>query len=201
MVTDYDLDKNPIGTQPIGEFPAFSFILGDNHPHVLALPFVVMAIGMMLNLTLNRRRPANDEILLYGLAAGGLTFLNAWDGPIYLCGFVGAEALRRLMTSEAGKLTAGDWIGLVRFGASLAAIAFLAYLPYFVGFRSQAGGLLPNLLHPTQFRRFLHHVRTIDRACRLLSAGRDLAGKVRWPAELAAGSPRRRRAIARIGGI
>ncbi len=154
VVTDYDLDGNPIGTQPIGEFPAFSFILGDNHPHVLALPFVVMAIGMMLNLTLNRRRPANDEILLYGLSIGSLTFLNAWDGPIYLCGFVGAEALRRLMTSEGGKLTGGDWIGLVRFGASLAAIALFAYLPYFVGFRSQAGGLLPNLLHPTQFRRF-----------------------------------------------
>lgn len=154
VATDYDLDGIPIGTQPIGEFPAFSFILGDSHPHVLALPFVVTVIGMMLNLTLNRRGPANDEILLYGLAVGGLTFLNAWDGPIYLCGFVGAEALRRLMKSEGGKLTAGDWIGLVRFGASLAAIAFLAYLPYFVGFRSQAGGLLPNLLHPTQFRRF-----------------------------------------------
>lgn len=154
VVTDYDLDGIPIGTQPIGEFPAFSFILGDNHPHVLALPFVVLVIGLMLNLTLNRRGPAIDEILLYGLAVGGLTFLNAWDGPIYLFGFVGAEALRRLMTSEGGKLTAGDWIGLVRFGASLAAIAFLAYLPYFVGFRSQAGGLLPNLLHPTQFRRF-----------------------------------------------
>ena len=154
VVTDYDLDGNPIGTQPIGEFPAFSFILGDNHPHVLALPFVVMAIGMMLNLTLIRRGPANDEILLYGLAVGSLTFLNAWDGAIYLCGFVGAEALRRLMTSEGGKLTGGDWIGVVRFGASLAAIALFAYLPYFVGFRSQAGGLLPNLPHPTQFRRF-----------------------------------------------
>ena len=154
VVTDYDLDGNPIDTQPIGEFPAFSFILGDNHPHVLALPFVVLVIGMMLNLTLNRRGPTYDEILLYGLAVGGLTFLNAWDGPIYLCGFVGAEALRRLMTSEDGKLTGGDWLGVVRFGASLAAIAFLAYLPYFVGFRSQAGGLLPNLLHPTQFRRF-----------------------------------------------
>lgn len=154
VVTDYDLDGIPIGIQPIGEFPAFSFILGDNHPHVLALPFVVMVIGMMLNLTLNRRGPANDEILLYGLAVGGLTFLNAWDGPIYLCGFVGAEALRRLVTSEGCKLTGGDWIGLGRFGASLAAIAFLVYLPYFVGFRSQAGGLLPNLLHPTQFRRF-----------------------------------------------
>jgi YYY domain-containing protein len=154
VVTDYDLDGVPIGTQPIGEFPAFSFILGDNHPHVLALPFVVMVIGMMLNQTLERRWPAADQILLYSLAVGGLTLLNAWDGPIYLFGFVGAEALRRLMTSERGRLAVGDWLALVRFGASLALISLLAYLPYFVGFRSQAGGLLPNLLHLTQFRRF-----------------------------------------------
>ncbi len=154
VVTDYDLDGAPIGTQPIGEFPAFSFILGDNHPHVLALPFVVMVIGMMLNLTLLRRAPAGDELLLYGLVVGGLTFLNAWDGPIYLFGFVGADALRRLMTSESGKLTGHDWLGIIRSGATLALIALVAYLPYFVGFRSQAGGLLPNLLHPTLFRRF-----------------------------------------------
>ncbi|MCY3798692.1 MAG: DUF2298 domain-containing protein [Chloroflexi bacterium] len=154
VITDYDLDGKPIGTQPIDEFPAFSFILGDNHPHVLALPFAMMGIGMMLNLTLNRRRPTRDEILLYGLAVGGLTFLNAWDGPIYLCGFVGAEALRRLMRSECGRLAGGDWIALARFSATLALIALIAYLPHFVGFRSQAGGLLPNLLHPTQFRHF-----------------------------------------------
>ena len=154
VVTDYDLNGAPIGTQPIGEFPAFSFILGDNHPHVLALPFVVMAIGMMLNLTLLRRAPQADEILLYGMVIGGLTFLNAWDGPIYLVGLIGADALRRLMTSDRGALTWRDGFGLIRLGAMLALIALIAYLPYFVGFRSQAGGLLPNLLHPTLFRRF-----------------------------------------------
>ncbi len=154
VVTDYDLDGAPIGIQPIGEFPAFSFVLGDNHPHVLALPFALMAIGLMLNLTLSRRAPSGPEVLLYGIAVGGLTFLNAWDGAIYLCGLLGAEALRRLLASERGGLAAPDWLGLLRFGGSLALIALIAYLPYFVGFRSQAGGLLPNLIHPTQFRRF-----------------------------------------------
>lgn len=154
VVTDYELNGAPIGIQPIAEFPAFSFILGDNHPHVLALPFVLMTVGMMLNLTLVRRAPNGSEVLLYGMAIGGLAFLNAWDGPIYLFALVGAEALRRLMSSDSGRLNAGDWLGLVRFGASLALIAFVAYLPYFVGFRSQAGGILPNLFHPMLFRRF-----------------------------------------------
>lgn len=154
VVTDYDLDGSPIGIQPIGEFPAFSFILGDNHPHVLALPFALMTIGLMLNLTLLRRPPTTTEILLYGIAVGGLTFLNAWDGAIYLCGLLGAEALRRLLTSDQGRLNAIDGLGLFRFGLSLALIALVAYLPYFIGFRSQAGGLLPNLIHPSLFRRF-----------------------------------------------
>ena len=154
VLTDYDLEGNQTGIQPINEFPAFSFILSDNHPHVLALPFVVAVIGMMLNLVLLRRQPAGGEVLLYGVAVGGLAFLNAWDGAIYLFGLVGAEALRRLLTSERGKLTIADWLGLLRFGAWLMLVAFVAYLPYFVGFRSQAGGILPNLLHPTLFQRF-----------------------------------------------
>ena len=36
----------------IDEFPVFSYILGDNHPHVLAMPFAVLAVGMALNLLL-----------------------------------------------------------------------------------------------------------------------------------------------------
>jgi YYY domain-containing protein len=47
-------DKNflgqNMGVQPIDEFPFFSFLLGDNHPHVLALPFVLLAIGLAFNL-------------------------------------------------------------------------------------------------------------------------------------------------------
>ena len=38
------------GLEPIVEFPGFSFILGDMHPHVLALPFV-----------LESRKPRDDE--------------------------------------------------------------------------------------------------------------------------------------------
>ena len=152
--TDYGLDGRLTGTQPIGEFPAFSFLLADNHPHVLSLPFLVAFIGLMLNLLLCRRKPAGGEILIYGLAVGGLAFLNAWDGPILLLGLAGAEALRRLMRSERGMLSVWDWLETIKFGAKLVGIAAVAYLPYFVSFRSQAGGILPNLLHPAQIQRF-----------------------------------------------
>jgi len=86
-------DYTPTGAEQhvIDEFPAFSFILGDMHPHVLALPFVLLALALALNLYL---RTANGEshftshvslweFLVYALCLGGLGFLNTWDFPIY----------------------------------------------------------------------------------------------------------------------
>jgi YYY domain-containing protein len=157
VLTDYNLDNTPTASwhaQPIDEFPAFSFILADNHPHVLSLPFVVMVMGMMLNIVLTYRQPNAYEIILYGVAVGALVFLNTWDGPIYLVGLIGAEALRRLMQNDKGHLDVEDWIQLVRLGVLLVGILVITYLPFLIGFRSQAGGILPNLLHPTLFRRF-----------------------------------------------
>ena len=154
VLTDYNLDNSPGPIQPIDEFPAFSFLLADNHPHVLALPFALMTIGLMINIVLLRRRPRLSETLLYGIVIGGLAFLNTWDGPIFLLGLVAAEALRRLILNDRGRLTVADAVVLLLYGLLLAGIALLAYLPFFIGFRSQAGGLLPNLINPTSFRRF-----------------------------------------------
>lgn len=154
VLTDYNLDNSLGGVQPIGEFPAFSFLLSDNHPHVLALPFTIMFIGLMLNLVLRYRRPHASEFMLYGVAVGGLAFLNAWDGPIYWMGLVGAEGLRRLLLNNRGRLTLADFVQLLLFGLRIAVVALVAYLPYVIGFRSQASGLLPNLANPTAIQRF-----------------------------------------------
>ena len=153
VLTDYELDDSLASVQPIDEFPAFSFLLADNHPHVLALPFAVTLVGLMLNLVLLRRRPRIAEILLYGSAVGGLVFLNTWDGPIYLLGLIGAEGLRRLLLNNRWRLTIADIAHLLMFGLLLTVILLVVYLPFVIGFRSQAGGLLPNLANPTSFSR------------------------------------------------
>lgn len=154
VLTDYELDgQQSTHAQPIDEFPAFSFVLGDVHPHVLALPFVALAIGLALNIVLTWRAPNRYEILFYGIVIGGLMFLNTWDGPIYLVALVGAEGLRRTIRDE-GRLTLESWLSLFLLGVSLVAIALIAYLPFIIGFRTQASGFLPNLLYPTLFRQF-----------------------------------------------
>ncbi len=155
VLTDYNLDGTvATHAQPIDEFPAFSFLLSDNHPHVLALPFAVMLIGLALNVLLVGRDPTRYEILLYSICIGGLVFLNTWDGPIYVFAIIGAEALRRLFHNGTGRLYLRDWFSLVKMGVAFTVIVLLAYAPFFIGFRSQASGFLPNLIHPTAFQRF-----------------------------------------------
>src|SRR5690606_30964547 len=54
-VEDRYLNGKPIGIQPIAEFPHFSFILSDIHPHVLALPFALLALTLTAGHALNKR--------------------------------------------------------------------------------------------------------------------------------------------------
>jgi YYY domain-containing protein len=147
----------------IDEFPAFSFLLGDMHPHVLALPFVLLAVALALALFLRKNthiwktgsikvelplRPW--EFCLYAICLGGLGFLNTWDFPIYL--FVVAGAYGLAQYRRRAKL---NWGPLFYFTVTLAASGFLFYLPFWAGFQSQASGILPNLLNGTRLPQFL----------------------------------------------
>ncbi|MBC7810965.1 MAG: hypothetical protein H7175_07465, partial [Burkholderiales bacterium] len=154
IIQDRNLDGTPVGVQPIDEFPQFSFLLADNHPHVLALPFAMLALGLALNVLLTWRNPSRGEVIFYGLCLGGLVFLNTWDGPIYMVVLTAADGLRRLMRSENGRLKISDWLGLGVLAGSLVVVTLVFYLPFFISFRSQAGGVLPNLINPTQFRQY-----------------------------------------------
>lgn len=187
VIHDRDLLGNPV--EVIDEFPFFSFLLGDMHPHVLALPFVLLAIALALNLLLLARDPARvsapgaggpaDDLhgergllpealglwralgratglgapgtVLYALALGALGFLNTWDFPIY----VGLAAV----ALGAGWTLRGRPVGVAagRAAAGAAVLAFLGwllYLPFYLGFQSQLGGILANLFFPSRFSQF-----------------------------------------------
>ena len=51
VIQDKDLWGGAI--EIITEFPIFSYMLGDNHPHVMAMPFVVLTIALSMNLFLS----------------------------------------------------------------------------------------------------------------------------------------------------
>ena len=169
------------GLEPIAEFPGFSFVLGDMHPHVLALPFALLSLALALVWWLPNRGSAHDPPLLdkswdlhgwghrlrmltrsigiplwlfTALILGGLSFLNTWDVLIYLFVVAGAFFLARWRDSGWHSRIVWQTFSVVLL---LLAPIILLYLPFFLGFRSQAGApyLLPMLMRPTRFVHFL----------------------------------------------
>ncbi|MFQ5459405.1 MAG: DUF2298 domain-containing protein [Anaerolineae bacterium] len=76
----------------IHEFPFFSFMLGDVHPHVMALPFGLVVVGLALSVLAGSDGPLPEpgtgslwspQWLGVALVVGALGFLNAWDLPAY----------------------------------------------------------------------------------------------------------------------
>ncbi|MDO8673006.1 MAG: DUF2298 domain-containing protein [Dehalococcoidia bacterium] len=167
----------------ITEFPFFSFLLGDMHPHLMALPFGLLSIALSLNVI-----GQGEELLLalpmvasgtvkgritmslirqglgvwlrrhwptLGMASiilGSLGFLNSWDFP--------TQTLLFLASASVGMFLVRRTIGLelVLTVAALCVVVGLGgvvlYLPFYVGFQSQASGVLPVLGPGTQFVHF-----------------------------------------------
>ncbi|MCU0475024.1 MAG: DUF2298 domain-containing protein [Anaerolineae bacterium] len=153
VITDRNFEALGGGTEEvINEFPAFSYLLADNHPHVMALPFLVLAMGAALSVALNRRTPTVWHTVLLAALAGSLIFMNTWDAPAALGLTIAAEALRR-RTANDGRWSWEDTWYLGAFALTLVGVALLMYAPFLISFSSQLGGALPNLWHPTRFRQ------------------------------------------------
>jgi YYY domain-containing protein len=156
VIQDYDLNHAPL--EIIDEFPFFSYLLGDLHPHVLAMPFNLLAIAVALNLFLGGCRGTIN--LFFGelrinktgfftaaLVLGGLAFLNTWDILLGAALIVFSYALAQVR--EAG----WSWErveDILLLGIPLVITAFVLYIPFYVGFDSQAGGILPSFMYPTR---------------------------------------------------
>ena len=76
----------------ISEFPAFSFLHGDLHPHFTALPLAFLVLALGLNLVKNpdalalvpgKVRNRNFDLLALSLALAALAMANTWDLPAY----------------------------------------------------------------------------------------------------------------------
>jgi uncharacterized membrane protein len=158
QITGLPAANSSVYQEAIDEFPQFSYILGDMHPHVLALPFALALMALALNLYQGAARGEITSLWsgqkrapvwpLYALAVGSLSFLNTWDLPIYA--FVLAMALG-LGYWRARKPRL--WEVAIDL-AVLGAIGVALYLPFYRGFTSQAGGIAPNLYNGTRFAQF-----------------------------------------------
>jgi YYY domain-containing protein len=137
--------------QPDGitEFPYFSFLLGDLHPHYMAIPLGVLIATLaaahlcsesgVSTVESSGAEPETRNLKLEALlptavVLGAVIAFNTWDVPVLWGVFA--------LTYLAGPLRAATFSGaaLVERGRALGSMLILAvalYLPYFVGYVSQ----------------------------------------------------------------
>jgi YYY domain-containing protein len=169
VINTLDIKTDPAGNvasvvdskdYTITEFPFFSFMLGDLHPHVLALPFALLALAVALDVMLGAK-PAllpwpGRHPWRFGFAAlvlGSLGFLNSWDLPTYTAVYVAAFAIQ-LYWSE-GRWRWEETRRFFEFAIPLGLLAVLLFVPFYLTFQSQASGLLPWRGPATQPQHFL----------------------------------------------
>ncbi len=153
-VTGLSPDPNTTFEGLIDEFPQFSFLLGDLHPHSMNLAFVLLAMGLALNLYQAGRAGETRSHwripcwLVYPLVLGGISFMNFWDMPTY--GFLMVAAFN-LGKWQADRFHVRD---LLLELVLLVGLSGLLYLPFYRSFTSQVEGLWPNLFNGTRAPQF-----------------------------------------------
>lgn len=118
----------------IDEFPFFSALLSDLHPHFVALPFELLGLAVAAAHVLSRGatlRSARTQGLA-ALALGGLLVINTWDiAPFWLL-YVGLSVYAAYFSQWRWR-----WLAAVLTPF----VGVLLYAPYFVGYAGPPLGL------------------------------------------------------------
>lgn len=123
----------------ITEFPYFTLIWADLHPHAIALPITVLLIA--LTYAWLRSTPGEIPARLWlpaaGLLLGTLLAVNPWDMPLAAL-IVGAGFLTRVRRKPASVRT---YVVAVLTWATTLAISGLLFLPFLSHYESMVGGV------------------------------------------------------------
>ena len=147
---DYWYQATRIIPFTINEFPFFSFVFADLHPHMMSLPFTIATLVLLAGLLLAPRRSAprwqGGALALLGLTVGALGPLNTWDLPTYL-------GLAVLVVVWLAMERGSGWWGLGQ-ALVVATLAYVLYLPFYAHYLALPATLrfLPN---HTALRYFL----------------------------------------------
>ena len=139
----------------ITAFPAYSFVLGDLHAHVMAIPVALLAIAMAASLWRgrgalswrdHRRRPI--PLVAVALVFGGLAFVNAWDAVTFAAILAAAVVARNLRAGSSRAAPGSPGRRAFRAGVAAlswllppAAIAVVVHAPWYAAFNSAVSGI------------------------------------------------------------
>lgn len=135
---------NSIGLDyTITEFPFFSYLLGDMHPHVMSAPFIVMFLIICLNIVRKESTSKLDTgslapVFMAGLTIAAVTFMNMWTLPTLIAVLTASLGIRKILGYEKRILPIlAILIGTLCFSAIL-------LLPYLMHFSTSVSGLYPS---------------------------------------------------------
>ena len=134
--------------ETINEFPFFSFLFADLHPHMINIPFMILFVALLLNLVRKSQSATRNSQfaawLALPLVLGAVAVINTWDLPL-AAGllFLTLLAVRWPFDRSQDRPWKGGWGNLVLSGVvtGLAGvIALLLYRPFFVYYKATALG-------------------------------------------------------------
>jgi len=151
---DFWRSSRMMGPDPPGfeitEFPFFTFLFGDLHPHMMALPFTLFSIcvlfSVFLRFVLSEKLDKTMAIVgcgVLGVSIGSLRLLNTWDYPIYLILAIGILFLANYIRYGGGGLLV--FIRSSAYALWVFGIGFLVFLPFHLTyiFPIDTSGILP----------------------------------------------------------
>jgi uncharacterized membrane protein len=131
----------------INEFPYWSFLYADLHPHVIGIPLALLFLGVLYTLIAEYRTDWSLTwgrgvalLALFGLLLGTLAGVNLWELPTYFG--LGVLALLIVQVRRQGRI---QWLWTGGLALLYLALAYLFYLPFFqhyVGVGASGVGLV-----------------------------------------------------------
>ncbi|MSQ61405.1 MAG: hypothetical protein EXR43_02335 [Dehalococcoidia bacterium] len=118
----------------ITEFPFFSFLLGDLHPHVMAIPFRFLLLAIGGAVLMGDWQPGFDgwrrhpfRLLIVALILGTMGPLSTWDLPAMIALLFGAALLRGLRAGAAAREALAKGVAFVAAPLLLGTVALLPF--------------------------------------------------------------------------
>ena len=140
----------------INEFPYWSFMYADLHPHMIGIPFSLFFLALTLTLLnsyhLNWRRNWLYGTLLVGCIAftlGVLAVVNLWDLPTYFG--LGILTLAVTLYRRRGRLKVGT---IFAIGVLMVGGAYLFFLPFFRSYTNVAASGIGLVREPDELGKW-----------------------------------------------
>ncbi len=134
----------------INEFPFFTFLFGDLHAHLMALPITLLVVGLGAAFVMRKDIPLKGagrflqgvaQLVILALAVGSLRTINTWDYPTYMIVAAASIALTEYMRNGGLSLAV-----LVRTAVKVGIIYGLSqvlFLPFLQNYETFYSGLTP----------------------------------------------------------